>query len=182
MALCLLSPASAPVVRKITSPGKGVSEESLRAAIVELAPDVAYVELVGLMPGQGMSSGSTFMVAWGLIRGCLLGLGVRYELVSPLRWKNSLLAGVYMGPPFPKEKCPAGLKGPARKAWNKEALRRKKAVQAERKKVQKQAAVDLVGRRLPEVELVRPRCRVADHNLAEAVCLALYGQEVERAR
>ena len=180
--MCLLSPDGVPDARKITSPGKGVSEEALRAAIVELCPDVAYVERVGVMPGQGAVSGATFMVAWGIIRGCLLGLGVRYELVSPLKWKNALFAGADMGPALPKDLPPPHMKGEERRAWLNNARKAKQEVVTARKKVQKGLAVDLVRRRVPEVELVLPRCRVPDHNIAEAVCLALYGQEAERGR
>lgn len=182
VALCLLSEDAAPVIRKIVSPGKGVSEESLHAALVELRPDVAYVELVGVMPGQGASSGATFMVAWGIIRGMLRGVGIRYELVSPIKWKNSVLVGCDMGPPLPKEVVPDGLTRQEKNAWRKDFRKHRMSVAADRKKVQKEAAVRFISTRYPEINLVPPRCRVADHNLAEAVCLAHYGQEAERAR
>lgn len=182
VALCLLSEESAPIVRKIVSPGKGISEEGLRAALLELRPDAAYVELVGVMPGQGQTSGSTFMVAWGMIRGMLYMAGISYTLVSPIKWKNSVLAGRDMGPPLPKEEVPLGLKRAERNEWRKDFRKQRAVVAAERKKVQKASAVAFIRERYPEINLIPPRCRVEDHNLAEAVCLAHYGQEVERAR
>ncbi len=167
----------------VRSPGKGVDEDALRAALVELRPTVAYVELVGVMPGQGQTSGSTFMVAWGFIRGVLVGLGIPYKLVAPIKWKNRILvaAGYPMGPPLPKEECPKGLKAAARRAWLKESGKRLAAAKKERKDAQKRAAVAFVTSKYPGINLIAPRGRVENHNLAEAVCLAAFGETEEAA-
>lgn len=182
VSLCLMVPGEEPIVRKIVSPGKGVSEESLRAAVIELAPDVAYVELVGVMPGQGATSGSTFMVAWGICRGLMLGLGIPYTLVAPLKWKNRVLVarGYDMGDKVPKEKSPEGLTPKARSEWLKESGKRHRKAVSDRKAHQKEQACKFVHAAYPSVELILPRCRVDDHNLAEAVCIAHYGMEVEQ--
>jgi len=49
-----------------------------------------YVEQVGAMPGQGVSSVFAFGKAFGIILGILAALGVPYNLVPPQRWKKAL--------------------------------------------------------------------------------------------
>jgi crossover junction endodeoxyribonuclease RuvC len=48
----------------------------------------AYLEQVGAMPGQGVSSMFTFGHAAGVVEGILQGLGVPYTLVTPQSWKK----------------------------------------------------------------------------------------------
>lgn len=48
------------------------------------------------------------------------------------------------------------------------------------RKAQKQAAIDFVRRHYPEINLVRPRCRVAHDGMADAACLAHYGHLITR--
>ncbi|WP_288074307.1 hypothetical protein [Pseudomonas sp.] len=48
----------------------------------------AYLEQVGAMPGQGVSSMFTFGHAAGVVEGILQGLGVPYTLVTPQAWKK----------------------------------------------------------------------------------------------
>lgn len=177
VALCLLpGDDGSRLVRLVRAGEKGLDEPGLRAALVELRPELAIVEKVGVMPGQGQTSGSTFMVSWGLIRGVLVGLGVPYLLVAPLKWKNRLLTGYYMGPPIPKEEPPRGLKGPGLKVWLEEAKQRLRKAKEERKAAQKAAAVAFIAQRYPSINLVPKGCRTENHNLAEAVCLAAYGE------
>jgi len=45
------------------------------------------------MPKQGLSSTFTFGKGYGMIQGIMAALGVRYELVSPQKWKGVILAG-----------------------------------------------------------------------------------------
>ena len=165
VALCLIADAANGGTHAwmVKSPGKGVDEQGLCDAVARAAPDRAIVERVGVMPGQGMSSSSTFMVSWGIIRGILVGRGVPYTLVSPIAWKNKVLAGADMGPPIPKDDEP-------------ELATRVKAAKAARKEAQKAAAVAFVQRCYPGVQLIGRGCRVPNHNLAEAVCLAAYGE------
>jgi crossover junction endodeoxyribonuclease RuvC len=49
-----------------------------------------YVEQVGAMPGQGVSSVFAFGKGFGIILGILAALGVPYNLVPPQRWKKAL--------------------------------------------------------------------------------------------
>lgn len=48
----------------------------------------AYLEQVGAMPGQGVSSMFTFGHAAGVVEGILQGLGIPYSLVTPQSWKK----------------------------------------------------------------------------------------------
>lgn len=48
----------------------------------------AYLEQVGAMPGQGVSSMFTFGHAAGVVEGVLQGLGIPYSLVTPQAWKK----------------------------------------------------------------------------------------------
>ncbi len=161
-ALCLRDTVTGEcTAQRVPMADTRLDEVGLRAAIVALRPDRACIELVGVMPGQGSSSSGKFMVAWGLARGICRGLGLAYSLVTPQVWKRVVLAGCDMGPDLPK----TGTTSPADR----------KRVVAARKDAQKAAAVAYVQARYPAVQLVLPRCRVPDHNLAEAVCIADYG-------
>ena len=48
----------------------------------------AYLEQVGAMPGQGVSSMFTFGHAAGVVEGILQGLSIPYSLVTPQAWKT----------------------------------------------------------------------------------------------
>ncbi|WP_434456519.1 hypothetical protein JQR85_13600 [Stutzerimonas urumqiensis] len=48
----------------------------------------AFLEQVGAMPGQGVSSMFTFGHAAGVVEGILQGLGIPYTLVTPQAWKK----------------------------------------------------------------------------------------------
>src|SRR5699024_10877515 len=49
----------------------------------------AYIEQVGAMPGQGVSSMFTFGHAAGVVEGIVQGLNIPYTLVTPQAWKKS---------------------------------------------------------------------------------------------
>lgn len=48
----------------------------------------AYLEQVGAMPGQGVSSMFTFGHAAGLVEGVVTGAGIPLTLVTPQAWKK----------------------------------------------------------------------------------------------
>ena len=50
----------------------------------------AFVEQVGAMPGQGVSSVFAFGKAYGILIGVLGALGVPMTFVSPVKWKRDL--------------------------------------------------------------------------------------------
>ena len=51
---------------------------------------VAYVEQVGAMPGQGVTSMFTFGKGYGILLGVLGGLYIPVVHVSPVTWKKAL--------------------------------------------------------------------------------------------
>lgn len=51
----------------------------------------AYLELVGAMPGQGVTSMFSFGEGFGVLKGVLAALGIPYTLVSPRKWQGAVL-------------------------------------------------------------------------------------------
>lgn len=49
----------------------------------------AFIEQVGAMPKQGVSSMFTFGHACGVVEGVIIGLGIPYTKVTPQAWKKS---------------------------------------------------------------------------------------------
>lgn len=60
-----------------------------RALIEDHGKVHAYLEQVGAMPGQGVSSMFTFGHAAGLVEGVVAGAGIPMTLVTPQAWKKS---------------------------------------------------------------------------------------------
>lgn len=106
------------------------------------------LEQVGPMPGQGLSSSCRFMCAYGMIQGVLAANQLTVILVPPSMWKKQVLPASAFAEKVDKGK---------------------------RKDEQKEAACQFVRDHYPAVELVKKGCKVADHNMAEACCLAHYG-------
>ena len=83
-----------PAVEVVTG-GKAkrrVSPEML-AAELRLYSDqgaVAYVEQVGAMPGQGVSSMFAFGQAFGIVLGVMAGLAIPCQTVTPAKWKKDM--------------------------------------------------------------------------------------------
>jgi crossover junction endodeoxyribonuclease RuvC len=57
--------------------------------IVDVNNTTAYVEKVGAMPGQGVSSMFNFGMGYGVIQGVLAATGIPYYLVTPQKWKKA---------------------------------------------------------------------------------------------
>ena len=62
----------------------------LAQAVRMMEPAVAWIELVGAMPGQGVTSMFNFGVSFGVAKGTILALGVPVQLVRPNKWKKAL--------------------------------------------------------------------------------------------
>ena len=80
---------------EVISGGKAkrrVSPEMLAAELRLYADQgaVAYVEQVGAMPGQGVSSMFAFGQAFGIVLGVLAGLAIPTQTVTPGKWKKAL--------------------------------------------------------------------------------------------
>jgi crossover junction endodeoxyribonuclease RuvC len=63
---------------------------SLAGAIGRDRMGHAFVELVGAMPGQGVSSVFSFGKSYGITLGVLATLGVPMSFVAPAAWKRAL--------------------------------------------------------------------------------------------
>lgn len=70
-----------------------IDAANLANLIRAVAPARAVVELVGAMPGQGVSSMFRFGQATGVVAGVLGALGIPVEWVPPARWKKTMRLG-----------------------------------------------------------------------------------------
>jgi crossover junction endodeoxyribonuclease RuvC len=66
----------------------GIDCATLAARIRQMSPDLAIVERVGSMPGQGVSSTFKFGASYGCLLGVLGALQIRTILVAPATWKK----------------------------------------------------------------------------------------------
>jgi crossover junction endodeoxyribonuclease RuvC len=66
-----------------------VNASALAEFIRELEVDHVYIELVGAMPGQGVSSMFNFGHSTGTVMGVLGALGISHTLVTPQAWKKA---------------------------------------------------------------------------------------------
>jgi crossover junction endodeoxyribonuclease RuvC len=67
-----------------------VDAHALARLIGDRRPGHAFVELVGAMPGQGVSSVFEFGKSFGVVIGVLAALGIPFTLVAPVVWKRAL--------------------------------------------------------------------------------------------
>lgn len=65
-----------------------VNAAEMGRRIAQMRPDIAIVEKVGSMPGQGVASTFRFGTAYGVVLGVLGALAVPVHLVSPGKWKR----------------------------------------------------------------------------------------------
>lgn len=65
-----------------------VDAANLAARIRQMAPDLAVVERVNAMPGQGVGSTFKFGASYGAVLGVLAACGVPTQLVTPSVWKR----------------------------------------------------------------------------------------------
>lgn len=73
--------------------GKALDLRSLTEIIRGANPEFAVIEKVHSMPGQGVSSTFKFGQGYGALLGITAALGIPTELVTPQRWKGTVLAG-----------------------------------------------------------------------------------------
>ena len=68
-----------------------VSPEAIASELRLYAPTaLAFIERVGAMPGQGVSSMFAFGEAYGLVRGVVAGLGIPCTSVTPAVWVKAM--------------------------------------------------------------------------------------------
>jgi crossover junction endodeoxyribonuclease RuvC len=77
----------------LTRGGKNKREVDMHALarlIAERRPGHAFVEQVGAMPGQGVSSVFAFGKSFGIAMGVLAATGIPMTFVAPIAWKRAL--------------------------------------------------------------------------------------------
>lgn len=67
---------------------KDIDPSALARRIRQLAPNVAIVERVSAMPGQGVSSMFRFGCGYGMVQGVIASIGIPIHLVTPAKWKK----------------------------------------------------------------------------------------------
>lgn len=89
-ALAFYAPAAPDLVTVDDMPvvDKDIDPAALARRIRQLAPNVAIVERVSAMPGQGVSSMFKFGCGFGMVQGVVASLGIPIYLVTPAKWKR----------------------------------------------------------------------------------------------
>ena len=67
-----------------------ISPELLAALLRDHLGATAVVEQVSAMPGQGVSSMFSFGESFGVIKGCMAGVGIQYQTITPAKWKKDM--------------------------------------------------------------------------------------------
>jgi crossover junction endodeoxyribonuclease RuvC len=80
-----------PIIKK--TKGSEIDIHSLIRILKANSVEIVYLEKMGIRPGEGARSGATAGINWGTIYGALIAVGVKVEVVTPQRWKGSILAG-----------------------------------------------------------------------------------------
>jgi crossover junction endodeoxyribonuclease RuvC len=81
-----------PVLASGTGGKKVVNEDGLAGIFDKKSPHIRHVflEQVGAMPGQGVTSMFSFGTTYGVIRGVLASHFLRRTMVTPQKWKKAL--------------------------------------------------------------------------------------------
>ena len=84
--IALLGREDGPVAVKMPE-----TERDVWDTIQDFCPvALACIEQVGSMPKQGVSSTFKFGRNYGFLRGCLIGSGMPFEQVTPVKWQRAL--------------------------------------------------------------------------------------------
>ena len=77
-------------VKRGTGIKRHVSAQLLASVFADMQPDAAWLEQVGAMPGQGVSSMFAFGRAAGVVEGVIAALGIPLTLVTPQTWQKTM--------------------------------------------------------------------------------------------
>ena len=93
--LCALAVTDMPfaLVQIGKTKRRQLSETWLAEQLRVYQPDVAWIERVHSMPGQGSASSFSFGMSYGMARGVLAALQVPVSLVTPNEWKKHFRLG-----------------------------------------------------------------------------------------
>jgi Holliday junction resolvasome RuvABC endonuclease subunit len=76
------------IAEDVPTAGGNIDGANLYARLREFRPDLAVIELVNAMPGQGVSSTFKFGRAFGTLVGCIQAAGIQLHFVTPAKWKR----------------------------------------------------------------------------------------------
>ena len=79
---------------KITKTKNAIDENIVRYYLRKYDLDHVFIEKVGAMPGQGVTSMFNFGCGYGILRGICVGLALSYTLITPQAWKKVICAGM----------------------------------------------------------------------------------------
>jgi crossover junction endodeoxyribonuclease RuvC len=84
------------VVKKSRGTKNEYNESAMAAILMRYMPadSHVFIEKVGAMPGQGVSSMFSFGCGFGIWKGILAALGFPYTLITPQAWKREIMQGV----------------------------------------------------------------------------------------
>jgi crossover junction endodeoxyribonuclease RuvC len=77
-------------VKRGTGIKRHVSAQLLAAVFADIQPDAAFLEQVGAMPGQGVSSMFAFGRAAGVVEGVIAAIGIPLNFVTPQTWQKAM--------------------------------------------------------------------------------------------
>lgn len=80
--------ADAVAVEDMPQADGAVDAVTLAKRIALMVPDVAFIEHVGSMPGQGIASTFKFGASFGAVLGVIAALQIPHHLVRPQKWKK----------------------------------------------------------------------------------------------
>ncbi len=82
-----------------TGKGKAKKNEMNGGEIREslIGADHVFIEKAQTMPDQGIASTGKYMKGAGIIEGICIGLGIPYDLISPVTWKKAMMPGMQKG-------------------------------------------------------------------------------------
>jgi hypothetical protein len=89
-AIAFYAPSAPDIITVEDMPvaAKDVDPAALARRIRQLNPNVAIVERVSAMPGQGVSSMFKFGCGYGMVQGVIAALGIEIRFVTPQSWKK----------------------------------------------------------------------------------------------
>ena len=82
---------------KMTKSKRTIDEQMVRGYLKKYKVDHVFIEKVGAMPGQGVTSMFNFGMGFGLLKGICAGLQLPYTLITPQAWKKVICAGMPKG-------------------------------------------------------------------------------------
>jgi len=138
----------------------------IRDAILRLkgdGPAIVFMEKVNSQPGEGVSSAATFGVNRGRLEMAVCCLGLRLEMVTPMRWQKDLtvptLDPVGKRPEKQPDETPEAFKE-RKKAWARQ--------RGQNRTAKKNALKVIAAQRFPQLTVTLKTC--------DALLIADYGR------